>query len=500
MISDFSAGELIDLLSDSDAHVRAWSIQLLCEDHEASDSALQRFAELAHGDSSPVVRLYLAAALQRIPDTHRWTLAERLVQHEVDADDHNIPKMIWFGIEGLVPQDPQRAVRLAQRSQHPLIARHVARRLADADQLPQLVAGLQQESPTRYEMLLGMRDGLEGRHDLRPPANWTEAYATLVAVEGDTSRVAVELAQQFGDVRAAAQLLETLTTANAPVVQRRSALLGLANQQDDQLLRRLPDLLDDADLRQDVIRAVAAYEDPRLATLLLEKYAEFDEQQKLEAVQALAARSSYGWELTQAIRRGEVPRRDVPLYVARQLRRAVGNGFLEVWGPLDALSTDQEAAFVQYRSLLNDTALAAADPSRGRAVFKRTCAACHTLYGEGGNIGPDITGANRTNINYLLDNVLTPSAVIQDAYKMLIVITHQGRVYSGILAGENERQLRLRVANQTEPVVIAKSQIESREVAAVSMMPDRLLQDMPEQDVLDLVSYLRTSRQVPVAE
>ena len=65
------------------------------------------------------------------------------------------------------------------------------------------------------------------------------------------------------------------------------------------------------------------------------------------------------------------------------------------------------------------------------------------MYGEGGVIGPEITGANRSSLEYLLGNMVTPSAVIQDAYKMHIVLTDDGRVYSGIPAGENERQLRL---------------------------------------------------------
>ncbi len=122
------------------------------------------------------------------------------------------------------------------------------------------------------------------------------------------------------------------------------------------------------------------------------------------------------------------------------------------------------------------------------------------MYGEGGLIGPEITGANRTNLEYVLGNVLTPSAVIQDAYKMLLVLTEEGRVYSGILAGENERQLTLRVAGQEQPVVIAKSYIESREIAQVSMMPDGLFSNLTDAEVLDLVAYLRTDQQVPLPE
>jgi putative heme-binding domain-containing protein len=228
----------------------------------------------------------------------------------------------------------------------------------------------------------------------------------------------------------------------------------------------------------------------------LKKYASLSTEDKLEVVHTLSARPSSGRKLTQAIKDGSIPRRDIPAYVARLLRRVVGNGFVEVWGAIDELSADKEAIFSKYRTLLTSESLAKANPAHGRVLFNRTCSACHKLYGHGGNIGPDITGANRSNLEYLLGNILTPSAIIQDAYKMHIVLTEDGRVYSGVPAGENERQLRLRVANQEQPVLIAKSKIESREVAPVSMMPDGMLTTLKDPEVLDLIAYLKGLKQV----
>ncbi|MGI9427716.1 MAG: c-type cytochrome, partial [Bythopirellula sp.] len=164
--------------------------------------------------------------------------------------------------------------------------------------------------------------------------------------------------------------------------------------------------------------------------------------------------------------------------------------FTEVWGPVDELSADKASYFAKYRQLIQSTALQNASRQRGANVFKRTCLACHKMHGQGGAVGPEITGANRTNLEYLLGNILTPSAVIQDAYKMQIVLTDDGRVYSGILAAENEHQLRLRVADKPEPVVIPKSTIESREIAGVSMMPEGLLKNLKDEEILDLFAFL----------
>jgi putative heme-binding domain-containing protein len=120
------------------------------------------------------------------------------------------------------------------------------------------------------------------------------------------------------------------------------------------------------------------------------------------------------------------------------------------------------------------------------------------MYGYGGLVGPDITGANRTNLEYLLGNILTPSAIIQDEYKMQMVLTDDGRTFSGILAEDNDRLIKLRTADQEELVTIPKSQIEDRQVAAVSMMPEGILANLKDQEVVDLIAYLQSLKQVPL--
>ncbi|MGQ0633277.1 MAG: PVC-type heme-binding CxxCH protein [Planctomycetaceae bacterium] len=500
IVGGMSESELVGALTDDDPHVRAWAVQFLCEERRPSAVAREQFAMLARSDQSPVVRLYLAAALPRIEPQFRWDIINALVLHAEDARDHNLPRMIWYGLEPLAAEIPARALELVAHSKIPLIARHVARRLTDAGALEPLVGAIGQAAANRYELLLGLHDGLEGRYDVPAPSNWAHVLRQLEAAGGEVAQIGVQLSQQFGDAAAAGQLLATLKDPQADVARRREALQGLAGRKNPQLRALLPQLLDDDALRRDAIRAIAAFDDIQLARALLQRYSKFAAEEKLDAIHTLAARSSSGSELTQAIKRGDVARRDVPAYVARLLHRVVGHSFIDVWGPLETFSADKEALFSKYRGLLTSAALSQADAGRGRLVFQRTCAACHKMYGEGGVIGPDITGANRANLEYLLGNILTPSAEIQDAYRMQIVVTNDGRIYSGIPAEENDRQLKLRVANQAEPVVIARSQIESRQIAPVSMMPEGLLSNLADAEVLDLVAYLQTQQQAKATE
>jgi putative membrane-bound dehydrogenase-like protein len=482
---------LADVLDDKDEYVRAWAIQLLCEDGSPSPTVLATFTRMAKDDRSPVVRLYLASALQRLDDSARWSIAAALIGHGEDMGDPNLPKLIWLGVEPLVAKNPALALEHASNSSLPLVAQFVARRTVDADALEPLVAAIAKEPRTQLSLLEGMRDGLEGRIDLTAPSEWHRAYGRLKRSDSAVARVAQEVAGQFGDTEAARYNLATLRSRTESVDARRRALQSLTAQRRRPLIAELPPLLDEPALRVDAIRSIAAFDSERLGKVLIEKYPRVSASEKTETIQTLASRRSYGQLLTEAIQQDIVPRRDIPTHVARQLLRVVGSGFTDVWGPVERGATD-ERVYSRYRALLNDSLMMGrANAQNGRALFLRTCGACHKMYGEGGAIGPDLTGSNRANVDYLLSNVLEPNAEVPDSYKMVVVTTRDGRNFSGNMIAETDRQLTLRIVGR-DPVVINKSEIQSREATAVSMMPPRLFDTLTESEVVDLVGYLRT--------
>ena len=361
----------------------------------------------------------------------------------------------------------------------------------DADATEQLIAALDKKPANMASMLQGMRDALEGRNDLTAPASWKTLYAKLQKSDEKVAGLAREIAGLFGDTEAARQSLATLKDKDQKGDERKKALISLATQQRPELVSVLPGLLDDPALRLEAIRAVAQYDDAELGSLLLKKYPKLQPEEKREAVLTLSARPRYGRLLTQALKDKSIPRSDVPVYVARQLRRVVGSGFVETWGPIDELPSTENAAYNKYQRLLTTDALAKADPRKGKMLFERTCGSCHTMFGHGGVVGPDLTGSNRTNVNYILGNVLSPSEEIQDDYKMVVITTRDGRTYSGNVVGENTRQVTMRVVGQNA-VIINKSDIQSRETTDVSMMPPGLFDMLRDEEVLDLVAFLRS--------
>ena len=493
----FDDKRLIEALRDKDEYVRSWAIQFLCEDKSPSAVALQEFNRMAVKDPSPVVRLYLASSLQRIEYDSRWSIAQALVDHAEDASDHNLPKMIWYGVEPLVAGNSGRTLDLVSENKMPMVTRFVARRSVDANAVGALIAHLEEKPESTATLLEGMLDGLEGRKDIVTPKAWSSLYRTLQSSrDRKVKQLAVAIAQQFGDTEAAQEFIATVRDNGKPIDERVKALNALARKQRVELFRELPSLYNDPDLRIHAIRATAEFDKNELGKLLIEKYPKFNPSEKLETVQTLASRPGYGWMLTNALRSEVIPRSDVPVYAARQLLRVVGSGFLEVWGaPLDELSNDQTAAYKKYKGLLNDNAIANGDAGKGRLIFNNTCGPCHKMYNEGGILGPDLTGSNRSNVEYVLSNVLNPSGEIQDDYKMVVITSTDGRTYVGNVVSENERQVTLRIVGQ-DAIVINKSDIQARETTETSMMPQGLFSALSDKEVLDLMAYLRTNSQV----
>ena len=488
---------LAETLGDRDEYVRGWAIQLLTEDRTASPALVERFARMAREERSPVVRLYLASALQRLAPESRWTIAGGLLSHAGDAGDHNLPKMIWLGVEPLVAANPARALELAGGGTLPLVAQFVARRAVDADAVEPVVAAIAAAPKLQAQLLEGMRDGLEGRVDLAAPPSWPATLARLrSSPDARVATLAADVAGRFGDTEAARRSLAAVRDVAAPIDGRRQAVQMLAARRRPELVPELVTILERQDdpLTIDAIRAVAAFDDDRLGRLLIARYPAMSAAAKAEAMQTFASRGRYGRMLTDALEQKQIPKSDVPPHLARQLRRVVGVRFADVWGPVDQVATE-ERAYARYRGVLNDKAMATANPVSGRVVFERACGSCHKMYGEGGTFGPDLTGSNRANLDYLLSNVINPSSDVPDAYRMVVVTLRDGRIHTGTVAAENDRQLTLRVVGG-EPVVIAKADVQAREVATTSMMPPGLFDALEEREVIDLVAFLRTVQPV----
>jgi putative membrane-bound dehydrogenase-like protein len=495
------ADRLLPLLDHAEPYIRGWAIQLLGEDRAYSPSALAKFTAMAEKDCSPIVRLYLAAALQRISMAERWPIAQNLVAHAEDAADHNLPKMLWFGIEPMVEADASRAMTLATHSRIPRLVPYIARRAIADRKLEPVAATLLSNTDLalRLQLLEGARDGLKslGRNAVTKPQIWDEAFATLEATrDAKLTEFTAQIGQLFGDAKAADAQLAVLKDPAAPIERRRQILTAFARDAYAAALPVVLSLLDEPAVRRDAIRALASFDDPQVAATLINRYAKLPTAEKSEVVSALSARRSTANALVAELKKNTIPKTDVTAFDARQLYRVLGPSFVEFWGPITQLASDKQAEMAKYKTMLTDAVLAKANTGHGRAVFERSCVACHMLYGAGGIVGPDLTGSNRANLDYILAQIINPSEVMQESYQLVIVTTRDGRTLSGTVAAEDNQQLTLRLIGQDS--IVTKSEILSREKSPISMMPEGLLKTLKDDEVRDLIAYLRTTQQVPL--
>jgi len=208
----------------------------------------------------------------------------------------------------------------------------------------------------------------------------------------------------------------------------------------------------------------------------------------------MATRKTTAEALLEAMRQGKIGQSEIPTYTARSLASLLGKSFTAVYGEVGGLSGDKSAQLAKYQKLLTSDRAKRANLFAGREIFERTCGACHVLYGQGGNIGPDLTGSNRADLDYILLNILDPSDDIPGSYKMVTLTLKDGRVLVGTIIAEDNQRLTLNAVGQEQ--VIATADIASRVVADISMMPEGLLTSLSDTQAIHLIEYLKTTEQV----
>lgn len=502
--------ELLErLLKDENPYVRSWTIQLSCEDNAAppSRALLDRFAAMAAHDPSQIVRLYLASALQRLPLADRWAILDGLAEHAEDAGDHNLPLLTWYAAEPLAADDMERALAWSLRAgkHNPMLAQYMIRRIgAEGNEraLELLVHGLSEATDASIQTayLTGIRDALRGMRQVSPPKSWPTAYAALQKLnDADIAWQALGLAVTFGDSQAREKMRSVVADEQAAVDRRKEAIASLVKARDADVVDVLVSLVTHGDLGGDAIRGLAAFEDARTPAALVEAYDKLSAEARRDAVATLCARAGYAKELLKAIEQKQIPSKDVTAEMVRQLRNLkdeqLDQRIVEVWGIVRDTAADKAELMEKYTALAKAEG-ASPDVALGRAVFAKACQQCHTLYATGGNVGPDLTGSNRANLEYLLSNVLDPSAVMAKEYQPTVVQTDDGRVITGILKAEDAASITLQTQNET--IVVPRGEIEDSRRSEKSMMPDDLLKQFGDHEVRSLIAYLATTRQVPL--
>ena len=351
------------------------------------------------------------------------------------------------------------------------------------------------DASVQGSLLEGMHEALRGRRNVGMPPSWPKAYAKLAQSEDQTVRDrALALALIFGDPQALDSMRATMLDAHSAAEKRERAVHLLVQSNAPRLAPDLHRLLDDAAVRGAALRGLAAYDHADTPRLILARYAALADAEKQDALTTLATRAEYAAALLDAAEAKRLDARDISAFCARQIESLgdarLSERLVELWGAVRQSSAERQAQIARLKQTLDDKLLANADLASGRKLFEKTCAQCHMLYGEGSKIGPDITGSNRDNLDYILENVIDPSAAVPRAYRMTTFATDDGRVISGLVTTQTARTITVQTVNGV--VVIDRAAIEAERPSQVSMMPDGIFDKLAPHEIRDLVGYLRT--------
>ncbi|MGE0756114.1 MAG: PVC-type heme-binding CxxCH protein [Pirellulaceae bacterium] len=495
---------LVSQLAHASEHVRCWSVQLLCDQGRPAPSVLSALCELAERESSGLVLCYLASALRRLEAAERLALAERIGGHAEFAGDPILPLLVWHGLEPAVPQLPAQAVAATRTLQFPKTREYVARRVtAELERQPEAFAALVAAARDAHrpaqqrDYLRGMAAGLRGWRRATPPPAWSE-FVRDIESQGDTELVSLarELSVVFGDGRAVDELREVAANSAADLASRRAALRALTAAKVPGINELLRKIIGERDLQTDAIRGLAACGDAATPQFLVDQYRRLYPTAQPDAITTLASRPEYAQVLFEAIARGRIDRTVVTPFHLRQIQTfgdaVLNERITQLWPELQQLSQAKSGRIAQLRDELTPERLATANLANGKMLFDRSCANCHVLFGQGGKIGPDLTGAQRSNLQYLLENIIDPSATVTENFRMAIVLVADGRVLNGILAEQTDKTVT--VVTPTERIALSRDEIEEIRPANISIMPEGQLDVLHRDQVRDLIGFLMQSR------
>ena len=488
--------------------VRAWAVQLGTENRSALRLSAATLAQLAQADPSPVVRLAVASAVPMLPGEARWPVAAALAGHGEDRADRFLPKMVWFALAPTVAADVPRALDLATRTPLPSLAdsirwfagrtaegrEEIARRLAASggsasQSLPEAAA---------VRLLRVFAFALESEAGLAMPAAWPEAAARFEASTDAGARAACDqLSALFGDKAVLARARTRAAELAAPMTERRRALDLLRRAGDTESTTLFVRLLDDRALRSAVIPLLVNSADTSgAATGLLTRFATFNEADRAAALAALISKPALAVALLRAVEAGTVKKSSLTAVHARQMRKLNApevNRLLDrVWGRATESSADAKASIARIREIYRNAPLWSYDAKAGRQVFERLCAACHSMdsTAAAGKLGPNLTGTWRNGLEYFLENVIDPNAVVGSDFQLNVVTKRDGSVVAGMIEKDSDTAVVVRTI--TDTVTVPKSEIKSREVSAQSLMPAGLLEALPSREAVELLLFLTT--------
>jgi putative heme-binding domain-containing protein len=500
----FDDSAALKALAHRDPNVRRWAVRLLGDTRQVASAIAAQLAALAETEPDVEVRSQLASSARRLPAAVGLPIVRALLARSEDADDLHIPLLLWWAIEAKAESDRAAVLALFQEPSVwslPIVERSIIERLmeryamAGGSENLETCARLLAISPGSHattRLMAGMLEAFRGREITGLPPRLAEA---LDRYQQGLGKSDLALGLRRGDPDAVARALKIVADEKADRPTRLAYIEILGQIHQPKAVAALTKLLSSSShaIKRVALEALMNYDDPAIGKAVLRQYQTTlpDEQGvRSTAQRLLASRKAWTLALLDDIEASSIEQTAIPLTVVQQIRLQddpeINRRVEKLWGRVRSSPAEAQQQIERYQSLLRS---GRGDLAAGKAVFTQNCATCHKLFGEGGSAGPELTGYERTNLEFMLPAVVDPSAAIREEFTNFAVFTTDGRTLTGLIQDQNNRTVALRsVDNQT--TLVNRDQIEDLKALPVSLMPDGLLGKLTDQQVRDLFTYL----------
>jgi putative heme-binding domain-containing protein len=506
----FAPEFLMQVLNDADPAMRAWAVRASCYTQTFPEELPRKIAELAR-DPSPDVQLQIVIASRRLFGFDPLEGIVNTVAH--CGVDKLIPAIAWNNLHPLLEWQGDQFVRLIRKHDFDLapglatLAPLAVDRLLGATNFqPRVVHSLvelliERDAPRAKEALAAISKRVSEFDPTKTATLRAELKPTCRRLLADEKNplfwsaqlLAARLGLRAGD---AAAVRERFRSKDQPDDVRLQALESMIAFRDESVLTALPDVLTNSSpaFGRRVLNLLGRVENRRVAEVILAQYTKLDPELRPLALELLLQREFWARQLLTAVREKRVP---ITLN-ANQLRKILESNDREaiwevgkIYGKVrEERNPEREKVVAKMTQKLRDTQ---GDPIAGRAVFRKTCSQCHTIYGEGGNVGPDLTANGRASFEQLVSNVFDPTLAIAPAYQVTTVVTLDGRNLTGLVTEDGPQRVVLKLPGEGVET-ISRGNIKYAHLSKLSMMPEGLESMLDPKDLADLFAFLALDR------
>jgi putative heme-binding domain-containing protein len=490
-------------LKHPDPTVRYWTVRFLGDAPQPASGLGSKLAGMARTETSPSVRLQLAASARRLSAAEGLPVVAALLRRDEDAAEPRQPLMLWWALEHWCEKDAAAVAALfddqglwnASIVDNAILAR-LARRFAATERSEdfQTLARLFKHAPDKVKAGL-LAAGFEQAYEDRPIPDLPPALTGAMMEAGVGS---VWLKAGLGDPDAVAEALHAVEDAKAPVKERVRLVAALANLRAAgaaPALARIAVGTAPAALRHAALSGLAKFDAPAIAPAVVAAFGSMGPDVRPAALALLASRRESAAALLDAVERGAVDRSLVDRNTVRRLRGLKAPDLVKraavLWPDVKAATTAELEA--EVRRVVAVVGADQGDPYDGKKLFLATCAPCHKLFGQGASVGPDLTAYQRSDLETMALNVVAPNAEIREGYETYNLETKDGRSLSGFLVEQDPVKIVLRGLDG-ENTTIERVNLAEMTATGVSLMPEGLLTPMKDQQLRNLFAYLRSTQ------